>query len=404
MCREDVALHGVSSAGSTQELVMIFIGLEISSISTYILAGYRRNDPRSAEAALKYFLLGSFATAFLLYGIALVFGATGSTYLPNIRRALDQGASPLVGVATALMFVGLGFKVAAAPFEVWTPDVYQGAPTPITALLSVGPKAAAFAVFLRVFLSGLAPAEEVPGRPEAREFSAYNGELLLIVEKNVIEVVFFIPDCLRMMKKAHGCSDGGEVGLSCGTFHVQAMLYAKTRDYQCQLRRKGQVLEFLRTRLGQQSVVGSLQDHRPGRSRSLVPHDARRGASRARRTASLPLGCAAPQQKCFSHDKRQACRTWAGSSRAARLKPHLPRACTNAAFRCPSSAASVASPYDQFRSEPGPASDLSISPPATRRESGVGCNRVLGGPKEHGAFLMRDSILVATSKIGFERL
>ncbi len=154
-----LSVVGQGLMAASVELVMIFIALEISSISTYILAGYRRNDPRSAEAALKYFLLGSFATAFLLYGIALVFGATGSTYLPNIRRALDQGASPLVGVATALMFVGLGFKVAAAPFQVWTPDVYQGAPTPITALLSVGPKAAAFAVFLRVFLSGLAPAE-----------------------------------------------------------------------------------------------------------------------------------------------------------------------------------------------------------------------------------------------------
>ena len=155
-------LLGVVGQGlmaASVELVMIFIALEISSISTYILAGYRRNDPRSSEASLKYFLLGSFATAFLLYGIALVFGATGTTHLAGIRQALDKGPAPLVGLATALMFVGFGFKVAAAPFQVWLPDVYQGAPMPVTALLSAGPKAAAFAVFLRVFLTGLAPAQ-----------------------------------------------------------------------------------------------------------------------------------------------------------------------------------------------------------------------------------------------------
>ncbi len=140
------------------DLVMIFIGLEISSISTYILTGYRRHDARGIEAALKYFLLGSFATGFLLYGIALVYGATGSTNLAAIRAAIPQANGPLVAMGAALMFVGMAFKVSGAPFQVWTPDVYQGAPTPVTAFMSAAPKAAAFAMFLRVFLTGLTPA------------------------------------------------------------------------------------------------------------------------------------------------------------------------------------------------------------------------------------------------------
>jgi len=155
-----LSIVGQCLMAASVELVMIFIGLEISSIATYVLAGFRRGDAKSSEAALKYFLLGSFATAFLLYGIALIFGATGTTYLTGIRAALEKGpVGPLAAVAAALMFVGFGFKVAGAPFHIWTPDVYEGAPTPVTAFMSAGPKAAAFAVFLRVFLTALQPAE-----------------------------------------------------------------------------------------------------------------------------------------------------------------------------------------------------------------------------------------------------
>jgi NADH-quinone oxidoreductase subunit N len=145
---------------TANELVMIFIGLEISSIASYILAGYLRDDARNNEAALKYFLLGSFATAFLLYGVAWMYGATGSTNLTEIRRALVSGTAPpeaLIGVAAALIFVGLAFKISAAPFQGWAPDVYQGAPAPVSAFLTVGPKAAAFAVLLRIFLGSLEP-------------------------------------------------------------------------------------------------------------------------------------------------------------------------------------------------------------------------------------------------------
>jgi NADH-quinone oxidoreductase subunit N len=133
------------------ELLVVFIALEISSISTYILAGYRKQSARGPEAAIKYFLLGSFATAFLLYGIALVFGATGTTSIYEIaRKASTAQNQTLVIVSLALMLVGILFKVSAAPFHVWTPDVYEGAPSPVVALMSTAPKAAAFALLLRV--------------------------------------------------------------------------------------------------------------------------------------------------------------------------------------------------------------------------------------------------------------
>ncbi|MDQ6699362.1 MAG: NADH-quinone oxidoreductase subunit N [Acidobacteriota bacterium] len=142
---------------AANELIIIFIGLEISSIATYVLCGYLRDDKRNNESALKYFLLGSFATAFLLYGVALIYGLTGSTNLTAIRTALaNTSAAPspaMVGVAAALVFVGLGFKISGAPFQIWAPDVYQGAPTPVTAFISTGPKAAAFAIFLRIFMT-----------------------------------------------------------------------------------------------------------------------------------------------------------------------------------------------------------------------------------------------------------
>src|SRR4051812_42667280 len=146
------ATVGMGLLSSAMELVMLFIALEISSIATYILAGYRRRFATSAESSIKYFLLGSFATAFFLYGIALIYGATGTTNITAISESLHVHGhiSALVYLSIALMFVGMGFKVAAAPFHVWTPDVYEGAPAPVVALMSTGPKAAAFALMLRV--------------------------------------------------------------------------------------------------------------------------------------------------------------------------------------------------------------------------------------------------------------
>ncbi len=142
---------GMCLLTSAIELLVAFIALEISSISTYILAGYRKQTGRSPEAAIKYFLLGSFATAFFLYGIALIFGATGSTQIYDIAHLSPNAQNhALVVAALVMLLVGVLFKVSAAPFHIWTPDVYEGAPSPVVALLSTGPKAATFALLLRI--------------------------------------------------------------------------------------------------------------------------------------------------------------------------------------------------------------------------------------------------------------
>src|SRR5205823_5357901 len=153
---------GMDLMSSAVELVLIFIALEISSIATYILAGFRRRSAISSESSVKYFLLGSFATAFFLYGVALIFGATGSTSIAVIGQSLQQysgnGDGPMLAyIGIALMFVGLGFKVAAAPFHIWTPDVYEGAPSPVVGFMSTAPKAAVFAVLLRIMFEAHAP-------------------------------------------------------------------------------------------------------------------------------------------------------------------------------------------------------------------------------------------------------
>lgn len=151
---------GMCFMASSTDLIMIFLGLEISSISTYILAGYRRHDLLSNEAALKYFLLGSFATAFFLYGIAFIYGLTGTTNLLGASQRFGAGPqwTTMAYVALILLFVGMAFKLSTAPFQIWAPDVYQGAPSPVTAFLSVGPKAAAFVILLRLFLASFSAA------------------------------------------------------------------------------------------------------------------------------------------------------------------------------------------------------------------------------------------------------
>ena len=142
---------GMCLMTSAVELLLVFIAIEISSISTYILAGYRKETGKGPEAAIKYFLLGSFATAFLLYGIALLFGATGTTQIYEIATKIPSAPNQtLVIAAMGLMLVGILFKVSAAPFHVWTPDVYEGAPSPVVALMSTAPKAGAFALLLRM--------------------------------------------------------------------------------------------------------------------------------------------------------------------------------------------------------------------------------------------------------------
>ena len=145
---------GAMWMASGPDMMTIFLGLEVMSVSLYVLAGFFRGQVRSNEAGLKYFLLGAFSTGFLLYGIALIYGATGSTKLAEIGVYLNAHASllenPMTLAGLVLLSIGFLFKIAAAPFHMWTPDVYEGAPTPITAFMSAGPKAAAFAAFLRI--------------------------------------------------------------------------------------------------------------------------------------------------------------------------------------------------------------------------------------------------------------
>lgn len=152
------ATIGMMFMGAARDLMIIFLGLELMSIGVYALVGFNRRDRRSAEAGLKYFLLGAFATGFLLFGIALVYGGAGSTNIHSIAGAIQSGnaANVLMVPGVALLAIGFGFKVALVPFHMWTPDVYDGAPTPVTAFMAAAVKTAAFVAFLRVFVVGLA--------------------------------------------------------------------------------------------------------------------------------------------------------------------------------------------------------------------------------------------------------
>jgi NADH-quinone oxidoreductase subunit N len=160
-----LATAGMTALTTASDFMTIFVALEILSLALYVLAGFNRRDARSSEAALKYFLLGAFASGFLLYGIALIYGATGTTNLAAITQGiLPMSVSlpfkPLLPIGAGLLLVGLGFKVALVPFHMWTPDVYQGAPTSVTAFMSVGTKAAAFAALIRVLAA--MPTHEQP--------------------------------------------------------------------------------------------------------------------------------------------------------------------------------------------------------------------------------------------------
>jgi NADH-quinone oxidoreductase subunit N len=151
------AVIGMMVLASATSLVTVFLGLELLSIALYIVCGFSRKESRSQEAAAKYLLVGGFASAFVLYGMALIYGGAGTTVIPDIATRLTESASgnPLILLGILLMGVGFAFKVSAAPFHMWTPDVYQGAPIPVTAFMSVGTKAAAFAMIVRVFAGGL---------------------------------------------------------------------------------------------------------------------------------------------------------------------------------------------------------------------------------------------------------
>ena len=187
---------GMILLASATDMIMIFLGIEIVSICLYVLTGIQRGNVRSNEAALKYFLLGAFATGFLLYGMTLIYGSTGSTNLfkiAEVTQNLGAQSNPLLLMGLVLLIIGFGFKVASVPFHMWSPDVYQGAPTPVTAFMSVGPKAAAFAAFFRVF------AEAFPAMSPSWELlltiiavlSMFFGNLGAIMQTNIKRMLAF---------------------------------------------------------------------------------------------------------------------------------------------------------------------------------------------------------------------
>jgi len=155
-----LATSGMMFLAGAEDLIVLFLGLEVMSVAVYVLAGYDRANASSAEAALKYFLIGAFASGFLLYGIALVYGATGTTNLSLIGAQLAGGRlSLMAGLGLGLLLIGMGFKVAAVPFHMWAPDVYDGAPTPVTGFMATGVKAAAFVALVRVLFEAFPSAE-----------------------------------------------------------------------------------------------------------------------------------------------------------------------------------------------------------------------------------------------------
>ncbi|HYJ46968.1 MAG TPA: NADH-quinone oxidoreductase subunit N [Pyrinomonadaceae bacterium] len=205
------ATMGMMLMASGNDLVIIFLGLEILSIATYVMAGFRRTDLRSNESSLKYFILGSFSSAFLLYGIALTYGATasrsgfpGTTNISAIATRIVAGEvryPELLLAGAAMMLVGFGFKIATAPFHIWTPDVYEGAPTPVTAFMAAGPKAAGFASFLRVFIFGFpfvtAAGASIAGQTNTAWVSAM--VVLAIITMSVGNVVAIVQNNVKRM-------------------------------------------------------------------------------------------------------------------------------------------------------------------------------------------------------------
>ncbi|MCU0626138.1 MAG: NADH-quinone oxidoreductase subunit N, partial [Gemmatimonadaceae bacterium] len=181
---------GMILLGAARDLTLVFLGIEVMTVAVFVLAGLDRSRPGSSEAAIKYFLLGAFSTAFMVYGMALIYGATGATQFAAIADAIrtrQLAGDPLLVAGTALLFVGFAFKVAAVPFHMWAPDVYQGAPTPYTAFMAAGVKVAAFAALARIVTEALGPAFQTwyPAAWMLAAITMVAGNVLALSQKNV---------------------------------------------------------------------------------------------------------------------------------------------------------------------------------------------------------------------------
>ncbi len=222
------AVVGMMVLGAATSLVTVFLGLELLSIALYVACGFARRDTMSQEAGAKYLLVGGFASAFVLYGMALVYGASGTTLLPEIARRIgpDQASNPLLLLGVLLMGVGFAFKISGVPFHQWTPDVYQGAPLPVTAFMSVGTKAAAFAMILRVFDYAL-PSLGLEWQVLLAFVAAASmivGNLLAIVQSSVKRLLAY-SSIAQGGYVLIGVLAGGSAGISAVLFYLFAYLF-----------------------------------------------------------------------------------------------------------------------------------------------------------------------------------
>ncbi len=225
-----LTVSGMMLMAQAADLIVVFLALELLSIPLYIMAGFARPRPDSEEASLKYFLLGSFSGGFVLYGVAMVYGATATTGLAGIIAAVNGGSAnmALLLVGAGLILVGFGFKVAAVPFHMWTPDVYQGAPSPVTGFMSVGAKAAGFAALLRVFIMAF-PDLSASLAPAFWAISALTmivGNILAISQTNIKRLLAYSSIAhagyILMALVPYGNSDVVSTSLSSALFYLAA--------------------------------------------------------------------------------------------------------------------------------------------------------------------------------------
>ncbi len=221
------SISGMMLMGMANDLILVFLALELLSIPLYVLSGFARPRVDSEESAIKYFLLGAFASGFLVFGIALVYGATGTTALPGLLDSIgDAGVLGLAG--TVLVLVGFAFKVAAVPFHMWTPDVYEGAPTAVTAFMSVGAKAAGFAAMIRVFVYALPAIGDtwVPAIATIAALTMIVGNVVALAQQNVKRMLAYssIAHAGFIMMGVAAAADSQE-GVSAALFYIMAYLF-----------------------------------------------------------------------------------------------------------------------------------------------------------------------------------